>query len=78
MNKQQLRVAKDLQDSLDACFPAGLMGGVFESSFYVWPQDADPSPQDEWPTGERFEERVELAGGMELPNRMWLDGGAGN
>ena len=75
MTNHQKRIARDLQDALDACFSAQLTGGIYDRTFYVWPMDAEPSPQEI--IGNDFGERVELAGGMALPNRMWLDGGAG-
>lgn len=45
MNAQQNKVAKRLKKALDECHEAGLMGGIFDCKFCVWPIDA-PDPRE--------------------------------
>lgn len=74
MTDQQQRAADRLQKALDACHKAGLRGGVFDSSFYVWPVDSNPNPYD----SPRFFEAIREAGGEWVVTAMSLDGGAGS
>lgn len=73
MTRKQMRAVKRLTAALDACHAAGLMGGVYEYSFRVWPIDSKPDPRD---TGRHFFERIEEVGATAYSN-MILDGGAG-
>lgn len=78
MNEKQIKAARSLQKSLAKCSAAGLRGGVFDSSFCVWPIDA-PHPES-LGIYEDFFEGVEKIGGVVIDSahRMILDGGAGN
>ncbi len=76
MNTKQLAAAKRLGKSLDACHKAGLMGGVYDGAFYVWPSDAKPDPRDS-PHFGFFVALREESGGDMIETIMSLDGGAG-
>lgn len=73
MNLRQKWVAAHLKKALDRCHDAGLKGGVFSSTMYVWPIDAKPDPYE---SGRDFFKVIE-ANGADLRSPMSLDGGAG-
>jgi hypothetical protein len=74
MNAKQKRAVQRLAKALEACHSAGLMGGVYDGSFWAWPDDTKPDPRDgdNW----KFFENVDAVG-MKAETRMNLDGGAG-
>lgn len=74
MNKEQTAAVRSLVAALDKCAKAGLQGGVFDTSFCVWPEGAEPHPND----APEFFSGVENIGGKVLDTHMYLDGGAGN
>jgi len=71
MNLKQKKAANRLQAALVAAGKAGLMGGVFNGSFCLWPENKhlehDPI----------FFERVEEVGIILYTPEVDLDGGAG-
>jgi len=46
MNEEQRKAIAALKRGLTMCQNAGLMGGVFDSQFCVWPVDEDPHSGD--------------------------------
>jgi hypothetical protein len=72
MTRQQSSAAIRLQKALDNCHKHGLRGGVYESTFRVWPV-VGPCPME---AGRKFFEVIEERG-MTLYSPMVLDGGAG-
>jgi hypothetical protein len=73
MNVKQKAATAKLLKALDACHEAGIKGGVFDSSFCIWPIDA---PEDPYESGNNFFRIVEKYG-ADLTSKMSLDGGAG-
>ena len=70
MNSQQQKAIAALKRGLTMCHNAGLMGGVFESNFCVWPNGKNPHE------GDRFFDNIEEFGAF-VDTDMNLDGGAG-
>ena len=79
MNKRQLNAVGGLIAALRECNEAELTGGIYDSSFCVWPNGA-PNPHE--CGGDFFIDGVEgKSGGVVINPRthdMALDGGAGN
>ncbi len=75
-NKRQRAAATRLRKALDACHEAGLKGGVFSSSFCLWPIKTTPE-QDPFNAGIYFFRVVDEIG-ESLDSKMSLDGGAGS
>ena len=73
MTKEQCSALANLTKALDRCHHAGLMGGVYEYQFRVWPIGVKPDPRD---TSTKFFEVVEEVGGS-TSSEMTMDGGAG-
>jgi len=69
MTSKQNVAATQLLKALNKCHKVGLAGGVFESTFYIWPKDVDPHKGN-------FFEFIESCG-MSLRSPMSLDGGSG-
>lgn len=79
MNAKQQRAATQLQRALTACSKSGLTGGVFDTTFCVWPAQ-NRTPFD-WleAGGNDFFDGVQKLGGDTIDGHgMSLDGGAGN
>jgi hypothetical protein len=76
MTKTQMAAARRLEQALYACKKAGLMGGVYDGTFCLWPEDA-PHPADA--EGGRFFQAVDQYGVALncVSSCMRLDGGAG-
>ncbi len=74
MNKAQLLAIRKLKLALDTCHYAGLKGGVFDTSFCVWPID---SAVDPFEGGSNFFRIIEEHGAILNEVKMSLDGGAG-
>ena len=74
MLSKHVKAIERLHKALNHCHKAGLKGGVWDGSFYVWPIDAEPDPRD---AGVRFFEAIREVGGDHVYTQMWLDGGAG-
>ncbi len=74
MTKKQLALATRLQKVLVKCHDAGLAGGVYEGSFYVWPQECTNVICNAQ-TG--FFKLADLYGARIYSN-MRLDGGSGS
>ena len=76
MNAKQKKAVVRLGKALEACHKAGLMGGVYDGSFWAWPA-ASPDPRD-GPDKEfgAFFLNVDAVG-MKAETKMSLDGGAG-
>lgn len=75
MNLEREKAARKLKLALDACHKAGLQGGVFSGTFFVWPNGKDP--YDFGGHGD-YEQAVIDCGGTIVFTDMALDGGAGN
>lgn len=73
MTSKQLKAVERLRKALDACDAAGLTGGVFDCSMYVWPSDTKTDPRD---YGRQFFEVANQVG-VHIYSTMVLDGGAG-
>ncbi len=72
MNVKQKRAAERLEKALENCHRSGLKGGVFDSTFYVWPIDG-PDPYE---AGTQFFAVID-GSGTAMNTLMSLDGGAG-
>lgn len=73
MISKHRKAIERLRKALDAACEAGLRGGVYDCSFYVWPVGANPDPRDT----DHFFKAVRECGGELCHSRMKLDGGAG-
>ena len=73
MNNEQIKATESLQRALDKCHKTGLKGGVFDTSFCVWPSVHEPRNNVD---GDDFFESVERYG-KTINTEMFLDGGAG-
>ncbi len=76
MNSKQSKAFERLRKALDACHKSGLMGGVYDGSFYAWPVDSPKDPRDA--KGAGFFDEITEAGGDSVTTKMNLDGGAGS
>jgi hypothetical protein len=73
VTSKQAAAAERLRKALNSCHQAGLKGGVFDSSMWVWPVDASPDPYE---SGNQFFIVIEGCGTV-VRSPMNLDGGAG-
>lgn len=73
MTKRQQQSATALELALERCHRAGLKGGVFDSSFCVWPIES-PCPFE---SGSEFFDVIRKNGMILYRTSMSLDGGAG-
>ncbi len=71
MNDEQLKAARSLHRALDRAHAVNLSGGVYDTSFIVFPSSADRESVVE----SIFSGDESI--GMVIPSRMGLDGGAG-
>lgn len=74
MSDKQIAATERLRKALEACHKAGLKGGVYDGSFYIWPITTEPDPRDAPHFG--FFEAVKEVGAL-IHSDMNLDGGAG-
>lgn len=70
--KKHKALAVRIEKALAACHKAGLMGGVYDGMFCLWPEKG-PHPADY--DRDFFKKVDEL--GMIVHTRMVIDGGAG-
>lgn len=70
LNREQYKVANRLQHALDDMKKVGLVGGVYEGLFCIWPRGFDPHQSTNF--FEAVEERGEI-----LYTASSIDGGAG-
>lgn len=73
MTPKQTAAIRRLEKTLAHCHKNGLMGGVFDGAFCVWPLGTEPHPQD----SENFFRAVEKCGVILSADLMCLDGGSG-
>ena len=80
MNKKQIVAAKSLERALKKCGLVGLVGGVFDGSFCVWPSDCiSPHRVEESGENDFFGAVEKESCGIVLHHGdMYLDSGAGN
>jgi hypothetical protein len=71
MNKEQFQASMQLTKALNRCHAVGLVGGVYEGKFCIWPKEEKPH-EAPW----FFAAIDELGDMIETP--MKLDGGAGD
>jgi hypothetical protein len=74
LHQEQNAAIANLTKALDRCAKAGLMGGVYDRNFCVWPVGTyHPLEMKEFD----FFEAVAHLGGDSIVTEMMLDGGAG-
>ena len=74
MTYDQIKATNRLKRALDNCRKAGLEGGVYDTTFCLWPIGISPQGNRD---DHDFFEVVEKHGKL-LSTTMTLDGGAGN
>jgi len=77
MNEEQKKAVASLRRALNKCAKAKLSGGVFDTSFCIWPSEFDPEKLRNDGVYHDFFSAVDNVGEV-LSCDMYLDGGAGN
>lgn len=73
MTSEQKKAVTQLKRALNKCGSVGLKGGVYDSNFCLWPVGESP----EEPSRTFFENVEDVGGVCWLPEKIYLDGGAG-